>query len=186
MGVSRVTPHRAEHSGVRPKRQRQHDGENSCSKHDGLDRMVGKTRASALEDAGPDFQRFPEVPARKGRASAEFSPLLPETSAVHPVPSIERTREIAIRLALGASRSDVGALVFRRGMAIVSLGIAAGVAACVVAGPFLAYLLYGVSPRDPLAFTVGPVALVVVAAVAISLPARRAMQQDPIIALRAE
>jgi ABC-type antimicrobial peptide transport system permease subunit len=98
----------------------------------------------------------------------------------------ERTREIAIRLALGASRSDVGALVFRRGMAIVSLGIAVGVAACVVAGPFLAYLLYGVSPRDPLAFTVGPVALVVVAALAIALPARRAMQQDPIIALRAE
>jgi predicted permease len=98
----------------------------------------------------------------------------------------ERTREIAIRLALGASRSDVGALVFRRGMAIVALGLTAGVAACVIAGPFLAYLLYGVSPRDPLAFTVGPVALAVVAALAISLPARRAMQQDPIVALRAE
>jgi predicted permease len=98
----------------------------------------------------------------------------------------ERTREIAIRLALGASRADVGGLVFRRGMAIVSLGIAAGVAACVSAGPFLAHLLYGVSPRDPLAITAGPAVLIVVAALAISLPARRAMQQDPIIALRAE
>jgi predicted permease len=98
----------------------------------------------------------------------------------------ERTREIAIRLALGASRADVGGLVFRRGMAIVSLGIIAGVAACVSAGPFLAHLLYGVTPRDPLAITAGPVVLIVVAAVAISLPARRAMNQSPIIALRAE
>jgi predicted permease len=98
----------------------------------------------------------------------------------------ERTRETAIRLALGASRADVGGLVFRRGMTIVSLGIIAGVAACVIAGPFLAHLLYGVSPRDPLAITIGPAVLIVVATLAISLPARRAMQQDPIIALRAE
>ena len=75
-------------------------------------------------------------------------------------------------------------LVIRRGMAIVSLGIATGVAACVIEGPFLAHLLYGVSPRDPLAIAAGPIVLIVVAAVAISLPARRAMQQNPIIALR--
>src|SRR5262245_11076752 len=98
----------------------------------------------------------------------------------------ERTCELALRLALGASRADVGGLVFRRGMAIVSLGIVFGVAACVVAGPLLAHLLYGVSPRDPLAIAAGPAVLIVVAALAISLPARRAMQQDPIIALRAE
>ena len=98
----------------------------------------------------------------------------------------ERTREIAIRLALGASGADVGRLIFRRGMAIVSMGITVGVAACVIAGPFLAHMLYGVTPRDPLAITAGPVVLIVVAALAISLPARRAMKQSPIIALRAE
>jgi predicted permease len=98
----------------------------------------------------------------------------------------ERTREIAVRLALGASRAAVGGLVFRRGMAIVSLGITAGVAACVIAGPFLAHLLYGVSPRDPLAIAAGPAVLIAVAALAIWLPARRAMQQNPIVALRAE
>jgi putative ABC transport system permease protein len=98
----------------------------------------------------------------------------------------ERTHEIAVRLALGGSRADVGGLVFRRGMAIVLLGIAAGVAACIIAGPFLAHLLYGVSPRDPLAITAGPAVLIVIAALAISLPARRAMNQNPIIALRAE
>ena len=68
----------------------------------------------------------------------------------------ERTREIAIRLALGASRADVGGLVFRRGMGIVLLGMFAGVAACVIAGPFLAHLLYGVSPRDPWPSPPGP------------------------------
>jgi predicted permease len=98
----------------------------------------------------------------------------------------ERRHEIAIRLALGASRTDVGALVFRRGMVIVALGIAIGIAACVVAGPFLAHLLYGVSPRDPLVIIAGPAVLIVVAALAISLPARRAIQLDPIMALRAE
>ena len=71
-----------------------------------------------------------------------------------------------MRLALGASRADVGGLVFRRGMAIVSLGIIAGVAACVIAGPFLAHLLYGVSPCADLAIA--------------------AMKQNPIVALRAE
>jgi predicted lysophospholipase L1 biosynthesis ABC-type transport system permease subunit len=98
----------------------------------------------------------------------------------------ERTREIAVRLALGASRADVGGLVFRRGMAIVSLGIIAGIAACFIGGPFLAHLLYGVSPRDPLAIAAGPAALIVVAGLAISLPARRAMKQNPVVALRSE
>ena len=98
----------------------------------------------------------------------------------------ERTREIAVRLALGASRADVGGLVFRRGMAIVLLGIAAGVAACIIAGPFLAHLLYGVNPRYSRTRAAGPALMIVVAALAIWLPARRAMQQNPIIALRAE
>ena len=98
----------------------------------------------------------------------------------------ERTREIAIRLALGASRGDVGRLVLRRGMAVVLMGIIAGVVACVSAGPFLAHMLYGVTPRDPLAITAGPAVLILVAALAIALPARRAMQQNPSLALRAE
>jgi putative ABC transport system permease protein len=55
-----------------------------------------------------------------------------------------------------------------------------------LAGPFLAHMLYGVTPRDPLAITVGPAVLVVLAALAISVPARRAMQQNPTVALRAE
>jgi hypothetical protein len=96
----------------------------------------------------------------------------------------QRAREIAVRMALGASRVDVGGLVFRRGFVLVSIGLGVGLAACVAGGPFLSHLLYGVSPRDPVALGVGPAVLTLVAAVAISLPARRAMRQNPVEALR--
>jgi len=99
----------------------------------------------------------------------------------------QRTREIAVRMALGASPGEVGVLVFRRGIAVVGLGLAAGlVAAVALAGPLLANLLYGVSPRDPLALIAGPSLLAAAAMLAIWLPARRAMAQDPMLALRSE
>jgi putative ABC transport system permease protein len=98
----------------------------------------------------------------------------------------QRSREIAIRIALGAARGDVSRLVFGHGVAIVSIGAAAGTVAAAAMGPLVAHLLYGVSPRDPLALVAGPAALTVVAFAAIWLPARRAMAVDPIAALRAE
>jgi predicted permease len=98
----------------------------------------------------------------------------------------QRTREIAVRIALGASRSDVGRLVFRRGAAVFGAGAIGGLAACLAAGPLLAHLLYGVSPRDPVALVAGPLALGVVALLAIWLPARRAMTLDPNVALRSQ
>jgi predicted permease len=98
----------------------------------------------------------------------------------------QRTREIAVRMALGASRVDVARLVFRRGTGIFAIGAAAGLAACAFAGPLLAHLLYGVSPRDPLALLAGPLVLGFVAVLAIWLPARRAMRLDPVAALRSE
>ena len=98
----------------------------------------------------------------------------------------QRTREIAVRLALGASRADVGRLVFRRGSGIFAIGAVTGLAACLFAGPLLAHLLYGVSPRDPVALLTGPLVLGLVAVLAIWLPARRAMRLDPVAALRSE
>jgi putative ABC transport system permease protein len=98
----------------------------------------------------------------------------------------QRSREIAIRVALGAARSDVRRLVLRHGLGIVSIGSAVGIVAAAAAGPLLAHLLYGVSPRDPLALLAGPGALTVVAFLAIWLPARRAMAVDPMVALRTE
>jgi predicted permease len=98
----------------------------------------------------------------------------------------QRAREIAIRIALGAARSDVSRLVLRQGLAIVVTGAVIGVVAAAAAGPLLAHLLYGVSPRDPLALVAGPLALTIVALLAIWLPARRAMAVDPVVALRTE
>jgi ABC-type lipoprotein release transport system permease subunit len=98
----------------------------------------------------------------------------------------QRTREIAIRIALGAARIDVGRLVFARGATLVAAGIVVGLAAAVMAGPLVAHLLYGVSARDPLTLAAGPSLVVVVTVLAIWLPARRAMAVDPMTALRSE
>ncbi len=98
----------------------------------------------------------------------------------------QRRREIAIRMALGAERSDVGWLVLRRGAALVVFGAIAGLGATAIAGPVISNLLYGVSPRDPLALLAGPSILGLVALLAMWLPAHRAMAMDPVAALRAE
>jgi ABC-type antimicrobial peptide transport system permease subunit len=98
----------------------------------------------------------------------------------------QRTREIAIRMALGAARVEVGRLVLQRGVAVVLLGVAVGLAATTGTGPLLAHMLYGVEPRDPLTLVAGPAVLIVIALLACLMPARRAMGMDPIAALRSE
>jgi predicted permease len=98
----------------------------------------------------------------------------------------QRTREIAIRMALGADRSHVSRLLMHRGGALVLLGVGLGLAAAVVSGPLLAHLLYGVTPRDPSALLVGPSVLSGVAVLATWLPARRATSIDAMSALRRE
>jgi MacB-like periplasmic core domain/FtsX-like permease family len=98
----------------------------------------------------------------------------------------QRTRELAIRMALGAARIDVGRLVLHRGAVLVLGGVVLGLLGAALAGPFLAHLLYGVSPRDPVALLAAPSLVVMVALVAMWLPARRAMALDPMTALRSE
>ncbi len=98
----------------------------------------------------------------------------------------QRTREIAIRIALGASRGEIARLVLRRGVAIVLLGVVAGLAASIATRPFIAHLLYGVGGYGPLPLLAGPSILAIVAFLAIWFPARRAMAMEPTTALRAE
>jgi putative ABC transport system permease protein len=98
----------------------------------------------------------------------------------------ERTREIGIRSALGASRSYILALVLRQGVMLTILGVLIGLAGAFVASRALITLLFGVSPLDPLTYLGVIAVLVAVSVVACWLPAWRASRVDPSITLRAE
>src|SRR5438876_1898488 len=97
-----------------------------------------------------------------------------------------RTSEIGIRMALGAQRGDVTRLVLRETMTLVSVGVTLGLAGAVGAGRVLSSLLFGLAPTDPVAFAAATLLLTGVAAVASYMPARRASQVDPMVALRYE
>jgi putative ABC transport system permease protein len=98
----------------------------------------------------------------------------------------QRTREIGIRVALGASRADVLRMVGSLGLKLALMGVAAGVALAFGVTRFIAAFLYEVKATDPLTYTVVAVGLVGVALLACYVPARRALRVDPIIALHYE
>ncbi len=98
----------------------------------------------------------------------------------------QRTRELGIRLALGAQRADVFRLVLSQGMLLVASGLVIGIIAALGAGRGLQSLLYGVGGFDAPAISIALFALALVALIACWVPARRATRVDPIIALRSE
>jgi len=97
-----------------------------------------------------------------------------------------RTREMGIRIALGADRSRIRALVLRQGAAPVGIGIASGILLAAVASRLASAFLRGVSPRDPLTYAAVVLVLGAIALAAAWIPARRASKLDPVGALRAE
>jgi putative ABC transport system permease protein len=97
-----------------------------------------------------------------------------------------RTREVGIRMALGARRSEVLALLLRQVSAPVLVGLGAGLAASLGLTRVLASMLFGVTPTDPATFAAVVIVLAGVAALACYIPARRAMRVDPTVALRSE
>jgi putative ABC transport system permease protein len=96
----------------------------------------------------------------------------------------QRSREIGIRVALGARRSDILTLILGKGLLLVGVGIAIGLVLASAAAPLIATLLYGVHPFDVTVFVTVPLVLMIVAFLATYIPARRATMVDPIIALR--
>jgi putative ABC transport system permease protein len=98
----------------------------------------------------------------------------------------QRTREIGVRMALGAQQYDLLRIVIVRGMSFTILGIGAGLVAAFGATRFLRSILYGISPTDSVTFIFIPLLLMIVAFLASYLPARRATHVDPMIALRYE
>jgi putative ABC transport system permease protein len=98
----------------------------------------------------------------------------------------QRTREFGVRMALGASRGAVMAMVLRQGLTLVGIGLVLGVAVAAVGGRVLSAYLYQTTPRDPLIVGVVAVTFLGAAALACLAPARRATTVDPLIALRTE
>jgi putative ABC transport system permease protein len=98
----------------------------------------------------------------------------------------QRTREIGIRIAVGADRGDVLRLILREGLRLIVVGGVIGLCVSLVLSRVLESVLFGVGPRDPVTFVGVPVVLALVALVAVLIPARAAMKTDPVTALRWE
>jgi len=98
----------------------------------------------------------------------------------------ERTREVGVRLALGAEPSQLLTMVIGQATKLAAIGVTIGVAGAVALAPLLDSQLYGVASIDPITFISVPVALLLIAALAAAVPARKAMRIDPLAALRIE
>jgi predicted permease len=98
----------------------------------------------------------------------------------------ERTRELGVRVALGATPREVMQFVMRGGGKLGAIGLVIGLAGAIVVARLMSSLLYGLSPTDPITFASIPVALAVVVLLATYIPARRAVKLDPIAALRSD
>jgi ABC-type antimicrobial peptide transport system permease subunit len=97
-----------------------------------------------------------------------------------------RTRELGVRIALGATPREVAGMVTRQGIVLTAIGIGAGLVLFALVARFIRSLLFGVAPSDPVTLIAVSLVLIAIAALASWLPARRASKVDPMIALRAE
>jgi ABC-type antimicrobial peptide transport system permease subunit len=99
---------------------------------------------------------------------------------------MKRTREIGVRIAVGADRMQFRALVLKQAMMLVGAGIVIGLAGALAGGQLLRNMLYGVTPGDPRLLAIACVVITATGGIATYLPARRAVSTDPMQALRNE
>ena len=98
----------------------------------------------------------------------------------------QRTREIGVRMAFGASRASVVAMIARQGVRLVVVGASVGFVLAVALSRLIRSQLFGVAPTDPLAFVAAIVVLLLFATAGCVIPARRAARVDPLVALRGQ
>jgi len=98
----------------------------------------------------------------------------------------QRTREIGIRMSLGAGRSEIMRMVLSQGLKQALVGVLAGVVAAALLARLMVHMLFAVEPTDPVTFVGVSAVLVATALAAIAIPARRATRIEPVVALRTE
>jgi putative ABC transport system permease protein len=98
----------------------------------------------------------------------------------------QRTHELGVRVALGATGGRITGMVIREGLVITVVGAVLGITSAAAASKYLASLLYDVKPSDPMIFATVTFALIIVSAIASYLPARRAARIDPLVAMRGD
>ncbi len=163
--------------------------------------VVGEVRATlkqAFPDGEPVIERMSDVMApqyRPWRLGATLFTLFGILAAVVAAVGVystvsynvnQRTHEFGVRVALGARLGDVVKHVLTDGLRTVVIGVAVGVALAILAGRFVASLLYGITPHDPATIAIVVAVLLVVAVAAALVPALRAARVDPVTALRSE
>jgi len=152
----------------------------------GIDPRMAVRRALTL-DAQLDRNIANERMARSIAVALGFAALVLAATGLYATMAFavrRRTREIGVRMALGARGRDVRMMIVRQSLLLVALGIAAGLGGAVWAGRALESQLYGVSPLDAVSFAGAAMVLAAAALVATWLPARRATRLDPVLALR--
>jgi ABC-type antimicrobial peptide transport system permease subunit len=98
----------------------------------------------------------------------------------------QRTREIGVRLALGATRGHILGMIFKEGALLLGAGVAAGLAAALLLASFVASQMYGISEHDPLSFAIVSLLLGIISLLACWIASRRTLNVDPVVALRCE
>ena len=158
-------------------------------------RTVGETVPGVLVENAAPFEAFLAKPMAPARLNALLLAIFAAAAVALAAVGLfgvmatmvrQRTRELGVRMALGATARDLRALVMRRGLVIALSGAAVGLLVAIGSNRLLSAMLYEVSPTDAVTLTLVAALLLTVAALATLIPARSSTRIDPVVALRAD